>query len=131
MANKAAPADNLCLCGQRYLGSILRPQEAKMGRKREKQILIRLSEKEYAHLNEQADLAQLNINQFVRNLIMSVKMKPRPKKEWAEILRQMSAIGNNLNQIVYRAELHGLTDEPTLLGVQEEFEKLKQKMEEF
>ena len=33
-----------------------------MGRKREKQILIRLSEKEYAHLNEQAELVQLNIN---------------------------------------------------------------------
>ena len=102
-----------------------------MGRKREKQILIRLSEKEYAHLTKQADLVQLNINQFVCNLIMGVQMKPRPKKEWAEILRQMSAIGNNLNQIVYRAKLHGLTDEPTLLGVQEEFEKLKQKMEEF
>ena len=102
-----------------------------MGRIRKKQILIRLSEKEYAHLNEQADLVQLNINQFVRNLIMSVKMKPRPKKEWAEILRQMSAIGNNLNQIVYRAELHGLTDEQALLSVQEEFAKLRQKMEVF
>ena len=102
-----------------------------MGRIRKKQILIRLSEKEYLHLAEQADLAQLNMAQFVRNLIMGIKMKPRPKEEWAELLRQMSAIGNNLNQIVYRAELHGLTDEPTLLGVQEEFEKLKQKMEEF
>ena len=51
-----------------------------MGRKREKQILIRLSEKEYAHLNEQAELVQLNINQFVCNLIMGVKMKPPPKE---------------------------------------------------
>ena len=100
-----------------------------MGRIRKKQILIRLSEKEYAHLTEQADLAQLNINQFVRNLIMGVKIKPRPKEEWAELLRQMSAIGNNLNQIVYRAELHELTDEQALLNVQEEFAKLKQQME--
>ena len=102
-----------------------------MGRKREKQILIRLSEKEYTHLNEQAELVQLNINQFVCNLIMGVQMKPRPKKEWAEIMRQMSALGNNLNQIVYRAELHELTDKQALLGMQEEFAKLKQKMEEF
>ena len=100
-----------------------------MGRIRKKQILIRLSEKEYRHLTEQADLAQLNINQFVRNLIMGVKIKPRPKEEWAELLRQMSAIGNNLNQIVYRAELHELTDEQALLNVQEEFAKLKQQME--
>ena len=102
-----------------------------MGRIRKKQILIRLSEKEYAHLTEQADLAHLGIEPFVRNLIMGVKMKPRPKKEWAELLRQMSAIGNNINQIVYMAELHGLTDEQALLSVQEEFAKLKQQMEGF
>ena len=102
-----------------------------MGRIRKKQILIRLSEKEYAHLTEQADLAQLGIEPFVRNLIMGVMMKPRPKKEWAELLRQMSAIGNNINLIVYMAELHGLTDEQALLSVQEEFAKLKQQMEGF
>ena len=102
-----------------------------MGRKREKQILIRLSEKEYRHLTEQADLAQLNINQFVRNLIMGIRMKPHPKNEWTEIMRQMSAIGNNINQMAYRANLHGFTDKQALLGMQEEFEKLKEKMEEF
>ena len=102
-----------------------------MGRIRKKQILIRLSEKEYQHLIEQADLEQLNINQFVRNLIMDVKIKPRPKEEWSELLRQMSAIGNNINQIAYRANLHGLTDEQALLSVQEEFAKLRQKMEGF
>ena len=102
-----------------------------MGRIRKKQILIRLSEKEYRHLTEQADLAQLNINQFVRNLIMGVKIQPRPKEEWAEIMRQMSAIGNNINQMAYRANLHRLTDKQALLGMQEEFAKLKQKMEEF
>ena len=102
-----------------------------MGRIRKKQILIRLSEKEYAHLTEQADLVQLGIEPFVRNLIMGVQMRPRPKKEWAEITRQMSAIGNNINQMAYRANLHRLTDKQALLGMQEEFAKLKQKMEEF
>ena len=102
-----------------------------MGRIRKKQILIRLSEKEYRHLTEQADLAQLNINQFVRNLIMGIRMKPHPKNEWTEIMRQMSAIGNNINQMAYRANLHGFTDKQALLGMQEEFEKLKEKMEEF
>ena len=102
-----------------------------MGRIRKKQILIRLSEKEYAHLTEQADLVQLGIEPFVRNLIMGVKIKPRPKEEWAEIMRQMSAIGNNINQMAYRANLHGFTDKQALLRMQKEFAKLKQKMEEF
>ena len=102
-----------------------------MGKIRKRKITIRLSEKEYRHLTEQADLVQLGIEPFVRNLIMGVKMKPRQKKEWAELLRQMSAIGNNINQIVYMAELHGLTDEQALLSVQEEFAKLKQQIEGF
>ena len=102
-----------------------------MGRKREKQILIRLSEKEYAHLTEQADLVQLGIEPFVRNLIMGIRMTPHPKNEWTEIMRQMSAIGNNINQMAYRANLHGLTDKQALLSMQEEFAKLKQQMEEF
>ena len=102
-----------------------------MGRIRKKQILIRLSEKEYAHLTEQADLVQLGIEPFVRNLIMGIRMKPHPKNEWTEIMRQMSAIGNNINQMTYRANLHGLTDKQALLSMQEEFSKLKQKMEEF
>ena len=102
-----------------------------MGRIRKKQILIRLSEKEYLHLAEQADLAQLNMAQFVRNLIMGIRMNPYPKEEWTEIMRQMSAIGNNINQMAYRANLHGFTDKQAFLRMQEEFANLKQKMEEF
>ena len=59
-----------------------------MGKIRKRKITIRLSEKEYAHLTEQADLVQLGIEPFVRNLIMGVQMRPRPKKEWAEITRR-------------------------------------------
>ena len=102
-----------------------------MGKIRKRKITIRLSEKEYRHLTEQADLVQLGIEPFVRNLIMGIRMTPHPKNEWTEIMRQMSAIGNNINQMAYRANLHGFTDKQALLGMQEEFAKLKQKMEEF
>ena len=102
-----------------------------MGKIRKRKITIRLSEKEYRHLTEQADLVQLGIEPFVRNLIMGIRMTPHPKNEWTEIMRQMSAIGNNINQMAYRANLHGFTDKQALLRMQEEFEKLKEKMEEF
>ena len=97
---------------------------------RKKQILLRLSEKEYAHLKEQAGLVGLKIEPFLRNLISGVKMKPRPQKEWAELIRQVSAIGNNVNQIAHRANIHGLTDKQTLLNVQQELAKIWQKMDE-
>ena len=97
---------------------------------RKKQILLRLSDKEYAHLKEQADLVGLKIEPFLRNLISGVKMKPRPKEEWAELIRQVSAIGNNVNQIAHRANIHGLTDKQTLLNVQQELAKIWQRMDE-
>ena len=97
---------------------------------RKKQILLRLSEKEYAHLKEQADLAGLKIEPFLRNLILGVKMKPRSQEEWAELVRQMSAVGNNINQIAHRANIHGPTDKQTLLNVQQELAKIRQKMDE-
>ncbi len=102
-----------------------------MGKIRSKKISIRLSEKEYAHLKEQADLAGLKIEPFLRNLISGVKMKPRPQEEWAELIRQISAVGNNINQIAHRANIHGLTDKQTLLNVQQELAKIRQKMDEF
>ena len=101
-----------------------------MGKIRSKKISISLSEKEYAHLKEQADLAGLKIEPFLRNLISGVKMKPRPQEEWAEIIRQISAVGNNINQIAHRANIHGLTDKQTLLAVKESLDKLWQKMDE-
>lgn len=101
-----------------------------MGKIRSKKISIRLSEKEYLHLKEQADLAGLKIEPFLRNLISGVKMKPRPQEEWAELIRQISAVGNNINQIAHRANIHGLTDKQTLFNVQQELAKIRQKMDE-
>lgn len=41
-------------------------------------------------------------------MILGVQMQPRPKEEWAELLRQTSGIANNINQITKRAN----SDEP-------------------
>lgn len=38
---------------------------------------------------------------FVRTLIMGVNLRPRPPDEYAEIRRQLAAIGNNINQIAH------------------------------
>ena len=101
-----------------------------MGRIRMHRVSVRLSEKEYLYLKEQADLVGLKIEPFLRNLISGVKMKPRPQKEWAELIRQISAVGNNINQIAHRANIHGLTDKQTLFNVQQELAKIWQKMDE-
>lgn len=66
---------------------------------RNRKITVRLSEKERQYLGEQADAGGMKIEPYVRELIMGNEVKSRPKEEWAEVVRQVAAVGNNINQI--------------------------------
>lgn len=81
---------------------------------RERKITVRLTDAERDHLLAQAELAGLKIEPFVRNVILGVQMQPRPKAEWAELLRQTSGIANNINQITKRANSGEPVTEETL-----------------
>lgn len=81
---------------------------------RERKITVRLTDAERDHLLAQAELAGLKIEPFVRNVILGVQMQPRPKEEWAEMLRQTSGIANNINQITKRANSGEPVTEETL-----------------
>ena len=81
---------------------------------RERKITVRLTDAERDHLLEQAELAGLKIEPFVRNVILGVQMQPRPNEEWAELLRQTSGIANNINQITKRANSGEPVTEETL-----------------
>lgn len=66
-------------------------------------ILIRLTSKEKAHLKKQSELAGLKMEPFIRKLIMGTEISPRPPDEYRQILYQLSAIGNSINQIAHIA----------------------------
>lgn len=72
-----------------------------MGQKRK--LSVRVNEREYAHLKKQTEIAGLKMEPFIRNLIMNIELKPRPPEVYAKLLRELSAIGNNINQIAYIA----------------------------
>ena len=77
---------------------MLREEEAKI-RRRNKRVEIHLIEEEHTHLTEQVALSGFTTEQFIRNLIDGVEIRPRPPDELPELLAQLSAIGNNINQI--------------------------------
>lgn len=62
-------------------------------------ISVRLSAEEHTHLKAQAANAGLKMEPFVRRLIMGKEIYPRSPDTYAALLRELSAIGNNLNQI--------------------------------
>lgn len=60
---------------------------------------IHLTEEEHRHLKKQVSYTGLSTESFIRSLIMGLTLYPRPPDEYAEIRRQLAAIGNNINQI--------------------------------
>lgn len=72
-----------------------------------KTITLRLNAREYAHLREQADTTGLKMEPLVRQLIMGVELRPRPPDTYAALLRELSAIGNNVNQLAHQANARG------------------------
>ena len=62
-----------------------------------------MDETEYRHLQEQCSVTGLSISVLIRKLIAGVQLRPRPPGEYTKLLRELSAIGNNVNQIAYWA----------------------------
>ena len=66
-------------------------------------VLVRLSEKEKEHLKSQATACALKMEPYIRKLIMGNVIRPRPPDEYVKLLREINAIGNNINQIAHIA----------------------------
>lgn len=65
-----------------------------------------LDEREFNHLTKQSELAGLKKEPFIRKLIMSVDIVPRPPDDISKLLREINAIGNNINQIAKKVNIN-------------------------
>ena len=72
-------------------------------RRRNRHISVWMNDKEYSKLKKEAKAAGLGIDPFIRKLVAGVEIKPKPPEEYAKLLYELSAIGNNINQIAYWA----------------------------
>lgn len=64
---------------------------------------VRLTAEEYEKLKMLSMQSGLSMESLIRKLIMGESLRSRPPDSYTEILRQLSAIGNNINQIAYWA----------------------------
>ena len=74
-----------------------------------------MNDEEYRHLKTQARTAGMGIDPFVRNLVAGVQLRPRPPGEYGALLRELAAIGNNINQIAYWANARKSIHEPEIV----------------
>ena len=66
-----------------------------------KTVTLRLNASQYGHLQRQSEASGLKMEPLLRQLIMGVNLRPRPPDTYAALLRELNAIGTNINQIAH------------------------------
>lgn len=83
-------------------------------RKRRHVIPLRLTEKELQHLNRQAEQSGMSREKYLRALVMSKTIRPRPCTHHADLLRKVSGLCNNANQLAHRANSTGVAGQESV-----------------
>lgn len=73
-----------------------------------------LSPKDAEELKRKAELAGLTETAVVRLLIRGYEPREKPDGRFYEVMRNLSAIGNNINQLAAKAHTLGFIDVPML-----------------
>ncbi len=76
-------------------------------RKRNFQMIVRLSDQEARYLNTQLAKTGLSRSAYLRFLIMGFAPKPLPLLDYHKMIKELRAIGNRMNQIAARANATG------------------------
>lgn len=79
-------------------------------RKRKHVVSFHLSAKELRHLETQTALSGLNREEFLRTLIMGAELRERPCEHHADLLRKISGLCNNANQLARLANTYKEAD---------------------
>ena len=84
-------------------------------REREHFIGVWLGDREFTLLHEQCAITGLSTSAFVRQAIAVIQLRPRPPDVYAALLRELAAIGNNINQIAHWANAQKSIHEPEIV----------------
>lgn len=64
-----------------------------------KKLSLRLTKTEYSHLQTQLSVSGLKAEPFMRKLLREEKIHSRPSADYTVLIREISGIANNINQI--------------------------------
>lgn len=81
-------------------------------RNRSVQILFRLNEEEAQHLYELVKRSGHSKEAFLREMVKGYRLCEKPDPEFYKIMRELSAIGNRINQLAAKANALGFVDAP-------------------
>ena len=77
-------------------------------------IPLRLNEREYRHLCEQVKTSGFSREEYLRSLILDKEIHPRPCTHHGELVRKISGLCNNANQLAHVANGCGMAGEESI-----------------
>lgn len=83
-------------------------------RKRNVQILFRLTEDEAEYLDGLVRRSGRNRESFLRAVIAGYSLREKPDAEFYKCMRELSGIGNRINQLAAKAHALNFIDAPML-----------------
>lgn len=91
--------------------------------KRKRKVTTRLTEDELVYLKQVVKLSGLSQESYIRSLIAGHLPKAIPPKEFYETIRELRAIGNNVNQMAIIANRVGYIETPMIENLVKEIRK--------
>ena len=82
--------------------------------KRNVQVLFRLNDEEAAYLYGLVEKSGRSKEALLRSMLMGYRLCEKPDPEFYQIMRELSAIGNRINQLAAKANALDFIDTPML-----------------
>lgn len=83
-------------------------------RKRNVQVLFHLNDEEAAYLYGLVEKSGRSKEALLRSMLMGYRLCEKPDPEFYQIMRELSAIGNRINQLAAKANALDFIDTPML-----------------
>lgn len=98
-------------------------------RKRNIQKIVRFSRDEAQDLQKKAKKACLSEAGLIRLLLRGYEPREKPDERFYNVMREISSIGNNINQLAVKANALGFVDAPQLKKEAERWHKFQADIE--
>lgn len=98
-------------------------------RKRNIQKIVRFSRDEAQDLQKKAKKACLSEAGLIRLLLRGYEPREKPDERFYDVMRELSSIGNNINQLAVKANALGFVDAPQLKKEVERWHKFQADIE--
>ena len=98
-------------------------------RKRNIQKIVRFSRDEAQDLQKKATKACLSEAGLIRLLLRGYEPREKPDERFYDVMRELSSIGNNINQLAVKANTLGFVDAPQLKKEAERWHKFQADIE--